>query len=289
MAANETQATIADLQATLKRLTAAVEAATRATESRLSSIEARLAALEAGGEGALERAILRVGAIEGTGAVQARLEEVLVRLMDQETLESLGRVAVLAPRLEYALHAAAAAPELLEEALGAVRRWSDTKLGGAGAIDRRIGEGIALLVELTQPKRLAALRRASERLTRIIDEGMGEVPEGEAERGVAELAGVFAALGRPDVLAGLRATLDMLPRLSETVAALPVQPRTLELLRGVNQALEEASPAGAPVGVWGLLRLLREPEIQAVVRLGIDVARRLGRKLDPRPIAQLRS
>lgn len=288
MAANETQATIADLQATLKRLTAAVEAATRATESRLSSIEARLAALEAGGEGVLERAILRVGAVEGTGAVQARLEEVLVRLMDQETLESLGRVAVLAPRLEYALHAAAAAPELLEEALGVVRKWSDAKLGGAGAVDRRIGEGVALLVELTQPKRLAALRRASELLTRI-GEAMGEVPEGEAERGVAELAGVLAALSRPDVLAGLRATLDMLPRLSETLAALPVQPRTLELLRGANQAVEEASPAGAPVGVWGLLRLLREPEIQAVVRLGLDVARRLGRKLDPRPIAQLRS
>ena len=55
--------------------------------------------------------------LEGKEALAERLTEAFIRLSEADTLESLIRIATLAPQLEYAVYGVAAGPELLEEGL----------------------------------------------------------------------------------------------------------------------------------------------------------------------------
>ena len=325
----------------------------------LAASAARVAPVLAAGADAASRS----AEAQGHAAMEQRVSEAVLALADGETLESLARIVTLLPRIEYAVQALAAGPELLEEALDSVRTWSKTHLGDPGAIDRRLAgaldavvtltqpallatltktlpallnapglmdslplltrhaprlgatldramssvdrvtankkiddadldrrldASLTLLLELTDPKRMAALQRAST-LLGMVDDSLGKLTEKEATRGVKELVKLIGLLAKPEMLASVRRTLDALPGLSHTLAALPVQQRTLDLLRNVNEAIEEASPATANLGVFGLWRLLREPEIQTTVSLGIDLVRRLGRKIGTQPTALLES
>jgi uncharacterized protein YjgD (DUF1641 family) len=178
----------------------------------------------------------------------------------------------------------------LDRAIGSLDRAIESeKLDDAG-IDARLDEGIALVVSLTEPKKLAALRKASMLLT-MLDDALRDVSEDDAERSLAELIEVVSTFARPDVLEGMHRMLAALPGLVETLDALPVQPHTLELLRNANQSLEEARPSESSIGVFGLWRVLHETDVQATLTLGIDVARKLGRRLGKprRKPAQLRS
>ena len=76
-------------------------------------------------QAALQRVELDLAEVEGSAALRERLTETLLRVCEPETLDSLTRLAILAPKLEVAANVAAAAPELLDEALHAARAHAD--------------------------------------------------------------------------------------------------------------------------------------------------------------------
>jgi hypothetical protein len=335
------------------RLNATIEAASKLTEpatiAKLASIASSAARLEPIVKASVD-AVDRVVAANGREGLELRVSEAVVALADHETLDALTRVVTLLPKIEYAVQALAAGPELLEEALESVRKWSKDELGGEAAADQRLRAGIeaavaltqptvlralsrtlpelltapgvtdaigllvkhaprigpsldraigaldkamsreglndaaleerldetlSLLLHLSDPKKLEMLRRAS-RLAEIVDEALHDLPEEETTEELGEL---IAACARPETLSSLRTLVDTLPGLAQSLAALPVQPHTLQLLRTLNEAVESASMASEPLTKWGLWRALGDPSVQATLGLGVDVVRRLGGQL----------
>ena len=123
-----------------QRTQAATEALLRLSEPKTMRSVASLAEVVTGAAPALAAvggATQALAEVEGEDGLRERLTETLTQLVEPETLDSLGRIAALAPQIEYAVNALAAGPELLEEGLEMVRTKLEREGTTAADINRR--------------------------------------------------------------------------------------------------------------------------------------------------------
>ncbi|MED5374427.1 MAG: DUF1641 domain-containing protein [Myxococcota bacterium] len=295
---------------------------------------------------AAEKAATELEAYEGRDAFQARLAETLVRIGEPEVLESLTAIASMAPRLEYAVYALAAGPELLEEGLDLIKEMSH----GGPSMDDRLKAGLVLAEKLSQPATLRGLQSVVEATNQVASSGgfgfltqaAGMAATGMAaafnEAGIQDAAqlapridaamALMVKLSDPSLLGTMerlvdqaivvepkllaatkvletldldalarvteKATdplvaealvdlLDLAPLLRGPLSTLPNQPLTLEMLNRINIAFNEAARSAKPVGAFGALGAMGDPDVQRSVGVALDVARRLGESLAQLP------
>ncbi|MEO1229770.1 MAG: DUF1641 domain-containing protein [Myxococcota bacterium] len=208
---------------------------------------------------AAARGIEQHVALEGSTAVGARVEYAVQEILHPEVLDALVRLAQLAPQLEYAAQFAAAGPALLEEGMDMARKWSAKNIDGA-PVEARVERALGVLAAASDPRRLDALELIVRR--------------------VETLAPLADALGDPEAVDALRRLIQIAPNLAAPLEALPIQERTLEVLRIVNQAVEEAASEKSELGAFGLLGALGNRDVKRAAGFGIGVAKRLGYRLD---------
>ena len=184
---------------------------------------------------ALSDATKAVADVEGDAAMRERLTETLTLLLEAETLDSLGRIAALAPQIEFAVNALAAGPELLEEGLDTVR----SKLAAEGAtsadIDRRFDAGTQALLKLSTVstlKALGELGHAAPALTPFVTAAartgrMLADHEGEAAL-TDRLAESLLRIAEPETLDALTRVAALTPQIEFAVNALAAGPEVLE-------------------------------------------------------------
>jgi len=141
---------------------------------------------------------------------------------------------------------------------------------------------------------LAALERIERRLDEALRVTSALAPLVEsAPGGVAAMADVFDSLAARladrgvDLDARLRAVVRAVevataPRTVAALAALAesrlLDPAALAVLDRLAAAIAEPG-AARPIGAWGLLRALRDPDVQRALGFLIEVAREVGRHL----------
>jgi uncharacterized protein YjgD (DUF1641 family) len=350
-------------------LTESVEAATDAalvlakpdtleTLGRLGGLAPHLGGLAE----AAARATTARAAVEGETALRARVEEAVLELTDPEVMDSLVRVAQLAPKLEYAAQAAAAAPVLLEDLLETIRDevgpdgdrvesavqllksvadprvlrglsnltavlpglateettdalgrlthhlptlekaaqvawWAPSTLEAAAKeagfektedLEPQLRKAVVLAVRLAEPNTLEAMLRLADQSERIVPL-LNRLAEVDDDVDLSGLADVFITVARPRVQESLTRLMELAPTLVPVLESLPVQPQTLEILKAVNAAVEDASTAPDEVGAWGLFRSMGDADVRRAVGFGREVARRVGSHLSEPPGKRLPS
>lgn len=220
---------------------------------------------------ALGQATAAVAEVEGKEEMQTRLTETLTLLVQAETLDSLARIAALAPQIEYSVNFLAAGPELLEEGLEMVRERAHEQGWDQAEMQRRLTSGTDALVALSDPAILKALtalaptvKQLADRASRIDLEPLVQVGEAAAD---------------PQVSAALNELVRLAPNLAPALSSLPIQPRTLEILRTINQAVEDAAAKKNQVGPVGAFLALRQPQTQVALGFLLTVAESLGAHL----------
>lgn len=148
---------------------------------------------------------------------------------------------------------------------------------------------------------LAALQRIERRLDEVerVTRALAPLAEvvGQAPGGVAMLTDTFDTLAARAAEAGV----DLDDRLGSALQALAVstspravhglqtlveshllEPETLAIVNKLGTALAHPDDP-RPVGVWGALRALRDPDVQRALGFLLAVARAFGRNLEERP------
>lgn len=99
---------------------------------------------------------------------------------------------------------------------------------------------------------------------------------------VSSLSHLLDLLAKPETLAGAERIVTNLPGLSRALLALPTSDRTLGFLTGASAAIERVAARGStnPLGLFGALRALRDPKVQAVVGFAAAVAHEVGEELE---------
>ncbi len=194
---------------------------------------------------------------EGENELSERLAESLLRIAEPETLDALTRVACLTPQIEFAVNALAAGPEVLEEALESVREEAARRGLTAHDVNQRAQAAAATLTSFTEPAVLKAL----------------------AQVDVPSMLQFTEVIARPDNKEALLKLVDLAPILERPLSALPVQERTLGVLRSTNQAVEEEAARAKPVGLFGLIGALRDPDVQMATGFVLALAKRIGAHL----------
>lgn len=192
----------------------------------------------------------QLAAYEGKEAFTGRLAESLLRIAEPETLDALTRVATMVPQIEYAVTALTAGPEVLEEGLQMVREAATEKGIEPTAVDARARAAIDAAAALSDPKVL---------------------------NGLVELS---QAVLEPDIRMALEKLVRLTPNLERTLAALPVQDRTLDVLRTLNAAVEDAAGQKRSVGMFGALGALGDDRVKRALGFALTVAERLGETLE---------
>lgn len=228
---------------------------------------------------ATRRAEQSLGEVYGEAQTQERLAELLICLGEPETIETLTRIAVLLPQLEYALQGVAAGPELMQEAMELLRHklHSDTA-EGAFEVRRRLDTALELGYKLSTPevaRAMMALATAAGDLAPAV-QGTAKVfadftaAEGQ-DQVAARLSEAFFVLAEEDTLSALTRIAAMAPDLEYAVQAVAAGPALLE--EGIQIAKERLARLGlAP------LDLDRRVEAASMVVLGlteVDAARSL--------------
>ncbi|MEM1022929.1 MAG: DUF1641 domain-containing protein [Myxococcota bacterium] len=195
--------------------------------------------------------------VEGEDAFKARLKETLVLLVQDETLSSLARIAALAPQIEYAVTALSAGPEMMEEGMEMIQNAA--RRSGLTTHDLNVRASAALdaLSKLSDPAILKAL-------------GKVDVPS---------LLQFTEVVAQPENKEALLKLVALAPALEPPLSALPVQERTLEILRNVNEAVESSAANQKSVGVFGLLGALNDPDVQRALGFALEVSKKLGAHL----------
>ncbi|HRC87432.1 MAG TPA: DUF1641 domain-containing protein [Thermoanaerobaculia bacterium] len=242
---------------------------------------------------------------------QERLQE---RLSEPQTLEALNRlldrldvIAFTAEALEGFLRRAEVVADSVAQGLADLRRLAGDETGGSEMLTRlprmlsaagRLAElmerpeverllSSGLLETLAEPRTLEALKALTGKLE-LVQFGL-DAADGFLQRG-DQLVDSLAA-GARDLsevtqdldLGELRKVVDTLPSLVEAGKLLAeagmFEPKTVSLLAQLGQSLAEAhrevvrSPR-PPIGLFGLLRLIKDPEVQPILHWIIEVARR---------------
>lgn len=224
---------------------------------------------------AAARATAEVSAVVGSETVDSGVHELVRTVLDPEVLQSLVRIAGLVPQLEYAVFGAAALPELLDEGLAVIREQAAGIDDGLPLADR-IAAVTKALHALSRPDRVARATQMVETLMPTLDR-FAKLPVAAIEGGLELLERV----ARPETRTALDGLLDRLPSLAQALDALPSDPKTLALLSAAAGAIgHEVGEQPRKLGLFGLLRALRDPKVQATLGFGVAVAARLGEDLD---------
>lgn len=242
------------------------------------------------------------------------------RLSDPRTVESLLRlldrldvIAFTAEALEGFLKRAEVVADSIAQGVADLRRLSGDEVGPdllarlpqlaraglrmADAVDRpevtRLADS-GLLERFAEPRTIDAAKALVDKLELVVF--LLEALEGFLKRG-DEIAASMAA-GAED-LKGLadgpggekvRQVLGTLPDLVDAGALLAeagmFEPKTVQVLaqlgRNVAESYDEVkrAPEQAPIGVLGLLKALKDPQVARSIRLGLAIAKRYGRELE---------
>jgi uncharacterized protein YjgD (DUF1641 family) len=184
----------------------------------------------------------------GVGS-EDRIGDVLIRLGDPETLESLSRIVVLLPQLEYAFQALAAGPELLEEGAELLRK----KLAESGSSSHdaqlRLEAALDAARALSEPRVLRTLTALVGSLTgsqaalQGIASGLGAVAATESPDAFrARIVEAVTSIAEPETLASLARIAALAPDLEYAVQGLAAGPALLE--EGLAFAREELGRRG---------------------------------------------
>lgn len=229
---------------------------------------------------AAAQATAEVTAVVGAEQVDGGVADLVRTLLDPEVLQSLVRIAGLAPQLEYAAFGAAALPELLDEGIDVVREKTAAIDDGL-PLSARLDAVIGAVHALTRPDRVAHATYLAQTLLPTLDR-FAALPL-ETVEGALEM---LSRLARPDVRQVMDDLIEHLPAISGALLALPRDPRTLAMLAAANDAVG-AALARPPkkLGLFGLLGALRDPKVKASLGFGVAVASNLGDKIDSGALA----
>lgn len=253
------------------------------------------------------------------GAATAQ-EQLAERLSDPRTVESLLRlldrldvITFTAEALEGFLKRAEVVADSIAQMAGDLRKLSGDEVGPdlltrlpqlaragmrmADAVDRpeitRLADS-GLLEKLAEPRTIAAAKALIDKLEMVVFtleafDGFlrrgDEIAESMAT-GAEDLKGLADGVGGEKV----RQVLGTLPDLVDAGALLAeagmFEPKTVQVLaqlgRNVAESYDEVkrAPEQAPIGVFGLLRALKDPQVARSIRLGLAIAQRYGRELE---------
>jgi len=231
---------------------------------------------------AAARAGSQLAKYEGQAQLTERLAESILRITEAETLDALTRVASLTPQVEYALNALAAGPEMLEEALDMIRSRAAESGHTVHDLNRRAAASAEALLALSEPKVLETLTG----LLPLLPPLRGTLTQLADRAGRIDLE-PLVMLGEaavdPEVTRALTELVKLAPNLAPALASLPIQPRTLAILRNLNQAVESAATQPAQVGLFGAMRSMSNPKVQRALGFLLTVAEQLGEHLEQAP------
>lgn len=249
------------------RITAAQDAiALLSDPSTLRSLE-RLALITPALTPALEGIAQGMHELEhyqGAQALRQRLADTVTQVGDPEVLDSLARVLSLAPKLEYAAHAVAAGPELLDEALDVVREHA----GETHTLQSRLSGAAQILADLSTPQTLRSLQSLVQALPTVgpllhgVSESLGEVQKVRGEDLHAELQSLLLRLADRETLASIQSMLDILPKLEYLLHAGAAGPELLqELMELVQARTSHVSSTALKEDGAELLTALLQPQL----------------------------
>lgn len=223
------------------------------------------------------RADQLAGPTPGLGTVGERLSAALLEISEPEVLGALTRIATLAPQLEAAAHAAAAAPELLEEAVDMVRK----RVGPDDpARMQALSEALSQLGKPEVTRALGQLAAAAPALAGPLTTAAQTVSEVRKVLGPSALDENLRELTRtvldPEVTQALTRLAGLIPQLEYAAfgaAALPeLLDEGLEIVRKKTAQLNDGVPLQRRLDALTQLALkLSAPQL--VQQLG-DVAER---------------
>lgn len=223
-----------------------------------------------------------------------------------QTLAALEKLAASTDKLEQAIELADALP-------GAVAGVTDTVDGVMGDlaargidVDARMVAGLSTLEKLTRPEMLATLEKLadqSDKLEQALE--LAEAAPGMIA-GVADtIDGVIArAAGRgvdldqrltlllqaaedltdPSLLTLLTTLTQRAPQLARALEVViesgVLDDDAVEIVGAAGTAMVETRSAGAsPMGAFGALRAMSDPDVQRAVGFGLELARRFGARI----------
>jgi hypothetical protein len=238
----------------------------------------------------------------GGDAVESRLsavEDAVLRLTEPDTLSALVRIAEQASKLERVTGLAASFDDHVAMAADIADEWVEQTIGGDG-LEERAKHGLETLVRLSDPRILSALGRLAEqapKLERVVDLAASfddhvamaadivdafirdSVGGDGLETRMEALRGTAVQLSRPEVLDALTSLASLAPKLqrSARVAA--------DLDAFVDETVKALELSPKPVGAFGLLGALGDPEIQRGLGRVLNATRVLGRTESLLPVA----
>ena len=201
----------------------------------------------------------------------------------------LARLDLIERRLERLVGVLEQAPAAVAMAADAADEWAASHVD----TDERVNAALALVDKLSEPGTLEALHRVVELLPHlkpvaelaatfedttgmvfdIFDAQMASLASQgiNPEQRVAQVLELMTGLTDPDFSAHLKDLLQAAPGLISAT-------RTGEMF---GRAVDEASSQGEspPIGFFGLVRALGEPEVQRAAGFAVQVARRVGARL----------
>jgi uncharacterized protein YjgD (DUF1641 family) len=229
--------------------------------------------------------LTRAAVVAPPTAAEPAVTELAETLNKPEVQQALTRIASLAPQLELTAIGAAALPELIEEALAVARdKTADTHEGAP--LEQRLQALAHAGLRLSHPDMVKNLCDVLVRALPVLDKLSAIEP-----KTLEQLLSLLELVTAPELQAPLAQLFESLPALSETLLALPTDRSTVALLKAAGDAVSDVVKQGAtPVGMFGAMRALGEPEVKRAFGLAVGVARALGGKLgttENAPLKQL--
>ncbi|MEO0603806.1 MAG: DUF1641 domain-containing protein [Myxococcota bacterium] len=217
---------------------------------------------------ALSEAMAQRSAVDGDELTD-EIREAVLKVTDPEVVATLGRLAELAPSIEYAAYFAAAGPELLQDNLDWLREVGHGE--SLARLQRLAGEP-GFLDETVST--IEALVKHQPQLRRLLDL-VDVIPDETQLRTLLETLPKLAAVADNVDVDVINDVLEVMH--DET---------TLPLVRAVQSAVNEASATSSEVGLWGLLGAMSDPEVKRTVGFGLDVSKAFAKHLRQLPVAQ---
>ena len=282
---------LAEVQETPHGLRRRVDAVARAAEalSRPSAVNRwaefqKMASDVQPAATAVAAASSALSGVEGASSLQGRLTEAMVRLAEPEILDALVRVATLTPDIEYAVNFLAAGPALLEEGLESVKAWAEQQPHDGPPMDQRAKALAAGLYRLSDPENLNAMVRVAELLPKFVRslEQFSEVVDQIDLSALTELGRTIASA---DIRKALVRLVELAPDLERSLAVLPKQEVTLDVLAGLNQAVARAAVQSRRMGLFGLLGAMNDDDVQRALGFTVAIARQFGQDLSKMKLA----
>lgn len=197
--------------------------------------------------------------------------------VDQRLADLDRRFERLERRLEGVLELAEQAPAVIGTTADIVDEWAKKK----GDVDERVRRMASLLEKLSEPRTLATLEQGLELAVSAPDviATVADISD-EAMRDAADAGVDIGQLGHAlQALALDAGRIVTTPALADVVHEAADSPQLWALLGQASQAMLKAASRPEQVGVFGLWRALRDPDVQRGVGFFIQFARLFGKQL----------